>query len=188
MPIDARCSTYANWVGDDDFDVDGVSEQLTGRPRQRDRLRQQDAEAGHELLDDVSPALGRASQDGTARREAYQTMAKWVADNPPFPGRAWSRVDPPACIETTRCCAGRATAARPAGRPGRIDQNLLVVTAGADHIAPRAGTMPIFDLVSSEDVTHFDRPGRTHRADRRLGGAQGDLAGHRGWLAERSDG
>ena len=41
----------------------------------------------------------------------------------------------------------------------RIDQNLLVVTAGADHIAPRAGTMPIFDLISSEDVEHLDRPG-----------------------------
>ena len=41
----------------------------------------------------------------------------------------------------------------------RIEQNLLVVTAGADHIAPPAGTMPLFDLVSSEDVTHFDRPG-----------------------------
>jgi len=40
-----------------------------------------------------------------------------------------------------------------------IDQNLMVVTAGADHIAPRAGTMPLFDLVSSQDVTHIDRPG-----------------------------
>ena len=28
--------------------------------------------------------------DGNARREAYQPMAKWVADNPAFPGRAWA--------------------------------------------------------------------------------------------------
>jgi polyhydroxyalkanoate synthase len=41
----------------------------------------------------------------------------------------------------------------------RIDQNLLVVTAGADHIAPPPGTRPLLDLVGSEDVTHFDRPG-----------------------------
>ena len=41
----------------------------------------------------------------------------------------------------------------------RIDQNVLVVTAGADHIAPRPGTMPIFDLIASEDVEHVDRPG-----------------------------
>jgi polyhydroxyalkanoate synthase len=41
----------------------------------------------------------------------------------------------------------------------RIEQNLLVVTAGADHIAPRTGTLPLLDLVASEDVTHIDRPG-----------------------------
>ena len=38
-------------------------------------------------------------------------------------------------------------------------RHALVVTAEDDHIAPREGTMPIFDLVASEDVTHFDRPG-----------------------------
>jgi len=68
-----------------------------------------------------------------------------------------------------------------------IEQNLLVVTAGADHIAPPQGTAPIFGLVSSEDVTHFDRPG----------GHIGLMAGSRarediwpdlaGWLAERSN-
>ncbi len=42
---------------------------------------------------------------------------------------------------------------------GRIDQSLLVVTAGADHIAPPHGTKPLLDLVSSEDVTSIDRPG-----------------------------
>jgi polyhydroxyalkanoate synthase len=35
----------------------------------------------------------------------------------------------------------------------------MVVTAGSDHIAPRPGTMPLFDLVSSQDVTHMARPG-----------------------------
>jgi polyhydroxyalkanoate synthase subunit PhaC len=70
---------------------------------------------------------------------------------------------------------------------GRIDQNLLVVTAGADHIAPRLGTLPLLDLVSSEDVTHLDRPG----------GHIGLMAGSKArdeiwpdiaeWLDERSD-
>jgi polyhydroxyalkanoate synthase len=60
------------------------------------------------------------------------------------------------------------------------------VTAGGDHIAPRNGTMPIFELISSEDVTHFDRPG----------GHIGLIAGSAArkeiwpdlaeWLAERS--
>ena len=70
---------------------------------------------------------------------------------------------------------------------GRVEQPLLVVTAGADHIAPRPGTMPIFDLVSSDDVTHLDRPG----------GHIGLMAGSQAreqiwpeiadWLSERSD-
>jgi polyhydroxyalkanoate synthase len=68
----------------------------------------------------------------------------------------------------------------------QIDQNLLVITAAGDHIAPRAGTLPIFDLVSSEDVTHFDRPGG------HIGLIAGSAARREiwpdiaGWLAERS--
>ena len=34
-----------------------------------------------------------------------------------------------------------------------------MVTAGADHIAPRRGTLPLLDMVASADVTHIDRPG-----------------------------
>jgi len=68
-----------------------------------------------------------------------------------------------------------------------VDQNVLVVTAGADHIAPRQGTLPLLDMLGSEDVTHFDRPG----------GHIGLMAGSRArreiwpdlaeWLGERSD-
>ena len=70
---------------------------------------------------------------------------------------------------------------------GRIEQNLLVVTAAADHIAPRSNTLPLLDLVGSEDVTHLDRPG----------GHIGLMAGSRArkeiwpdladWLRVRSD-
>jgi polyhydroxyalkanoate synthase len=69
---------------------------------------------------------------------------------------------------------------------GWIDQSLLVVTAGADHIAPPEGTHPLFDLVGSEDVTRLDRPG----------GHIGLMAGSKarneiwpdiaGWLVQRS--
>jgi polyhydroxyalkanoate synthase len=68
-----------------------------------------------------------------------------------------------------------------------VDQNVLVVTAGADHNAPRQGTLPLLDMLGSEDVTHFDRPG----------GHIGLMAGSRArkeiwpdlaeWLGERSD-
>ena len=35
----------------------------------------------------------------------------------------------------------------------------FVITAGTDHIAPRDGTLPLLEHVSSQDVMHFDRPG-----------------------------
>ena len=71
---------------------------------------------------------------------------------------------------------------------GDIEQNLLVVTAGADHIAPPAGTLPIFDLVSSEDVTHLDRPGGHIGLMAGSKAARGDLAGpRRAGSRERSD-
>jgi polyhydroxyalkanoate synthase len=113
-------------------------------------------------------------------------MAKWVADNPPFPGRAyrewitWMYKDN-RLVRGTMRLRGRAVDL------GKVEQNLLVVTAGADHIAPRAGTLPLLDMVGSEDVTHLDRPG----------GHIGLMAGSKArkeiwpdlaaWLAERSD-
>ena len=61
-----------------------------------------------------------------------------------------------------------------------------MITAGADHIAPPEGTYPLFGMVSSDDVTRFDRPG----------GHIGLMAGSRArneiwpdiaqWLSERS--
>jgi len=102
-------------------------------------------------------------------------MAKWVADNPPFPGRAWAQWIR-MMYRDDGLARGRVRLRGNRGRPGADRSDLLVVTAAADHIAPRAGTMPIFDLVSSEDVTHFDRPGRPHRPDRRFGSGQRHLA------------
>jgi polyhydroxyalkanoate synthase len=156
-PGAGRDSTYGRWLGDPGFDVDRVAEQWRLVPGGA-------VDVANKLLKPVTNFFStyRRLWDGIAagqpRREAYQTMAKWVADNPNFPGRAWA--------EWVRMMyrdgdlvTGRA---RLRGRRvdlSRIDQNLLIVTAGADHIAPRPGTMPIFALVSSEDVTHLDRPG-----------------------------
>jgi polyhydroxyalkanoate synthase len=179
-PIDGRGSRYATWVGDEDFDVDRVAEEWRVIPGRA-------VDFANKLLKPVAnfwTTYRRAAQrisNGTFSRESYQTMAKWVADNPPFPGRAWA--------EWIHIMYRDDALARGRVRVdlARIDQNLLVVTAAADHIAPRAGTMAIFDLVSSEDVTHFDRPG----------GHIGLMAGSAAvkeiwpdlatWLAERSD-
>ena len=74
-------------------------------------------------------------REGKSNRSAYQTMAKWVADNPPFPSRAyrewitWMYKENRLVSGTLRLRGSRVDLRR-------IDHNLLVVTAGADHIAP----------------------------------------------------
>src|SRR5207302_11347441 len=117
---------------------------------------------------------------------ASRPVAGWRGANRPFPGRAWAE-----CIELTSRDAGllrgRVRLRDRLVDLRRIDQSVLVITAGADHIAPRPGTMPFFDVISSEDVEHFDRPG----------GHIGLVAGSAArkelwpeiseWLAERSE-
>ena len=85
-------------------------------------------------------------------------MAKWVADNPPFAGRAY-REWIEAMYQRNQLVAGTMRLRGERVDLRNIEQNLLVVTAGADHIAPRRGTLPLLDLVSSADVEHLDRPG-----------------------------
>jgi polyhydroxyalkanoate synthase len=112
-------------------------------------------------------------------------MARWIADNPPFPARAyrewitWMYKENRLAGRTMRLRGQRVDLRR-------IDQSLLVITAGADHIAPPEGTHPLLSMVSSDDVTRFDRPG----------GHIGLMAGSRArkeiwpdiaqWLEERS--
>jgi polyhydroxyalkanoate synthase len=157
MPVEARGSTYATWIGDPSFDVDQVAEQWRVVPGGA-------VDFANKMLKPVSNfwstyrRLWDGIAEGSVRREAYQPMAKWVADNPAFPGRAWAQWIR-MMYRDGDLVSGRARLRGQRIDLGRIEQNLLVVTAGADHIAPREGTMPIFGLVSSEDVTHIDRPG-----------------------------
>ncbi len=185
MPIDGRGSTYAKWVGDEDFDVQGVAELWGVLPGPF-------IDFANKMLKPVTNfwttyrRLWENVQEGTARREAYQSMAKWVGDNPPFPGRAfaqWIRM----MYRDPELLRGRVRLRGQLVDLRRIDQSVLVISAGADHIAPRPGTMPFFDLISSQDVEHLDRPG----------GHIGLVAGSAArkelwpeisrWLAERSD-
>jgi polyhydroxyalkanoate synthase len=108
-----------------------------------------------------------------------------VADNPPFPSRAY-REWITSMYKEHRLVRGTLRLHGTRVNLANIEQNLLAVTAGADHITPRANTVPLLDLVSSRDVTHFDRPG----------GHIGPIAGSKAkreiwpdlaaWLAERS--
>jgi polyhydroxyalkanoate synthase len=185
MPVDGRRSTYATWIGDSGFDSERIAEQWRVVPGQA-------IDFANKLLKPVTNfwttyrRLAQGVLDGTTRPEAYQPMAKWVSANPPFPGRAWSEwirwvYQDDALIGGRIRLRGRRVDLR------RVDQNVLVVTAGADHIAPREGTLPIFDLVQSEDVTHLARPGG------HIGLIAGSAARRQiwpeiaGWLGERSD-
>jgi polyhydroxyalkanoate synthase subunit PhaC len=184
-PVDTSDSLYGKWVRRDSFDVDLVAEVLPSIPGAG-------IDWANKMMKPVTNWWTTYRQlwdrvlAGDGRREAYQAMARWVADNPPFPGRAYREwitwmYKENRLVRGTLRLRGRLVDLR------RIEQNLLVVTAGADHIAPRPGTMPLLDLVSSEDVTHLDRPG----------GHIGLMAGSKArkeiwpeiaeWLAERSD-
>lgn len=185
MPIDGRCSVYAKWTDNEAFDPDHMAELWGSLPGWG-------VDFANKMLKPVTNfwttnrKLWESVQEGTVKREAQQSMAKWVGDNPPFPGKAfaqwlnWMYRDD-ALITGRVILRGRRV------KLGLIDQNLLVVTAQTDHIAPRVGTMPIFDLVGSEDVTHLDRPGG------HIGLIAGSKAKHEiwpdlaAWMAERSD-
>jgi polyhydroxyalkanoate synthase len=156
-PIDPSDSLYARWVGHDEFDVDLIADSYSAVPGAG-------IDMANKLMKPVTnyvTTYRRVFQsilDGKDPRVGYQAMAKWVADNPPFPSRAY-REWITWMYKENRLVAGRVRLRGERVDLTRIEQNLLVVTADADHIAPPAGTVPLLDLVSSEDVTHLDRPG-----------------------------
>ncbi len=185
-PVDTQGSLYEQWVGRDAFDADAVADAMPAIPGAG-------VDWANKLMKPVTNywttyrKLWQQVRRGEANREAYQAMAKWVADNPPFPAKAyrewivWMYKENRLARGTLRLRGRRVDL-------GRIERPLLVVTAGADHIAPREGTLPLLELVSSEDVTHLDRPG----------GHIGLMAGSKAraeiwpeiveWLEERSAG
>jgi len=184
MPVDPSNSLYTSWVGGDELDVDYVADRLPVIPGRAIDWANKTMKPVTNWWSTYRRLFTQVAA-GTARREAYQPMAKWVADNPPFPSRAfrqwitWMYKENRLVRGTLRLRGARVDLTR-------IDTPLLVVTAGADHIAPRHTTLPILDLVSSSDVTHIDRPG----------GHIGLMAGSKarkeiwpniaGWLQERS--
>ena len=184
-PIDPSDSLYARWVGGDEFDVDLIADSYPAIPGAgidwANKLMKPVTNYCHHL----PPAVSGHPRAARPARESYQAMAKWVADNPPFPARAY-REWITWMYKENRLVSGRL---RLRGRRvdlREIEQNLLVVTAGADHIAPPGGTVPLLDLVASEDVTHLDRPGG------HIGLMAGSKAKHEiwpelaDWLGERS--
>jgi polyhydroxyalkanoate synthase len=184
-PIDPSDSLYARWLGGEEFDVDLIADSYPALPGSG-------IDWANKLMKPVANhwttyrRLFMSVLDGKDVRVGYQAMAKWVADNPPFPSRAY-REWTTWMYKENRLVDGRLRLRGQRVDLRRIDQNLLVVTAGADHIAPREGTVPLLNLVTSEDVTHLARPGG------HIGLIAGSKAKHEiwpelaNWLAERSD-
>ncbi len=183
-PIDPTDSLYGRWVGHDEFDVDLIADSYAAVPGAG-------IDVANKLMKPVTNyvstyrRLFQSILDGKDPRAGYQAMAKWVADNPPFPSRAY-REWITWMYKENRLVAGRVRLRGERVDLTRIEQNLLLVTADADHIAPPTGTVPLLDLVSSEDVTHLDRAGG------HIGLMAGSKAKHEiwpelaDWLSERS--
>jgi polyhydroxyalkanoate synthase len=183
-PVDPTGSLYARWVGHDGFDVDLIADSYPAIPGGG-------IDWANKLMKPVTNyvttyrRLFQGILEGRDARRSYQPMAKWVADNPPFPARAY-REWITWMYKENRLVSGRLRLRGRLVDLRAIEQNLLVVTAGADHIAPPAGTVPLLDLVASEDVTHLDRPGG------HIGLMAGSQAKHEiwpelaDWLSERS--
>jgi polyhydroxyalkanoate synthase subunit PhaC len=156
-PIDTDVGTYKAWVGHEDFDAELVAEALPAVPGRM-------IDFANKLMKPVTNywttyrRLWEGVLDGDARREAHQAMARWVADNPPFPSRAYAEWIT-WMYQENRLVRGRLRLRGKRVDLRRIDQSVLVVTAGADHIAPPPNTTPLLEQVSSTDVTYFDRPG-----------------------------
>ena len=183
---DAGEDLPATWVARDSFDVDRVADVYGAVPGRT-------VDWANKLMKPVTNywttyrRLWQQVLAGEARREAYQAMAKWVADNPPFPGRAyrewitWMYKENRLVRGRVRLRERRAQHVRGRAEPARGHGR------SADHIAPREGTLPVLDQVASADVTHLDRPGG-HIGLMAGSKARKDVWPHIAeWLGERSD-
>jgi polyhydroxyalkanoate synthase len=185
MPVDPSGSLYTDWITSDELDVDFVAGRLPAIPGRAIDWANKTMKPVTNWFSTYRTLFGQVL-GGTAKREAYQPMAHWVGDNPPFPARAF-RQWVTWMYKENRLATGRLRLRGDRVDLASIDVPLLVVTAGADHIAPRHTTLPVLDLVSSTDITHLDRPG----------GHIGLMAGSKArkeiwpdlaeWLAGRSD-
>ena len=183
-PIDPSGSLYRTWVGTDDFDVDLIADSYPVIPGRG-------IDWANKLMKPVTNyvtiyrRLFQGILDGKDQRVSYRAMAKWVADNPPFPARAY-REWITWMYKENRLVSGRLRLRGERVDLSRIEQNLLVVTAGADHIAPLRGTLPLLDLVSSRRRDALRPSGRAYRVDCRVEGQHEIWPELADWLSERS--
>jgi polyhydroxyalkanoate synthase len=184
-PIDPTGSLYHTWVGRDSFDVDYICAHW-------DVIPGLGIDIANKLMKPVTNLwstyrrLGQNVYDGQADRVAFTSMAKWIADNPPFPARAF-REWVTWIYKENQLARGMLRLRGQRVDLRRIEQSMLVVTADRDHIVPPENSMPLLELAGTGDRTHLARPG----------GHIGLMAGSRApqqiwpdvsdWLTRRSD-
>ncbi len=157
MPVDTRGSVYETWVNRESFDV----ETITGNGG----LPGEAIDIANRMLKPVTNFITTRRKvfdqvrEGTLDRAGYQSMNKWVGNNPPFPAqsyRDWIQW----MYKENRLINGTMRLREKLVDFGDIvEPSVLVVTADADHIAPRASTLPFVAMCGSKDLTHFDRKG-----------------------------
>lgn len=157
MPVDTDDSLYTTWLGRETFDVDQIADTVPGVPGAVVDWANKMMKPVTNYVTTNRRLFGQV-EEGKADRVAFQAMNKWVADNPPFPAKAF-REWLTWMYKENRLVRGRMELRGTRVDLRWIDQSVLVVTAGADHIAPRHTTLPFLDLVGSDDVEHLDRPG-----------------------------
>jgi len=184
MPIDTQDSVYGNWVNRDSFDVDtivsngGVPGGMIDIANRMLKPITNFVTTRRKVFDQV--------REGTIDRAGYQAMSKWVQDNPPFPARSYHDWITWMYKENRLVNGTMRLRDRLVDFGDIVEPSVLLVTASADHIAPREGTLPFLAMCRSKDLTHFDRKGG------HIGLMAGSKARHQiwpdisGWLAERS--
>ena len=183
--IDTSFSNYAPWVSRDSFDVEQVTDVFPAVPGRSIDVMNKMLKPVNNFWSTYRKLWEQVLDGDGDPRPSYQPMAKWVADNPPFAGRAYREwitwlYKENRLVENRLRLRGRRVDL------GRIDQNLLVITASGDHITRRPETVPLLDMVSSGDVTHFDRKGG-HIGLMAGSGARGEMwPDVAEWLEQRS--
>lgn len=157
MPLDSDNSTYQTWMGRETFDVGHLAANVPSLPGWA-------VNTANKMLKPVPNFIGtqlrlwNQVQAGTVNKTSHQAMAKWVADNPPFPAKAFSQWVT-AMFKENSLVKGEMVVRGEQVDLRNIHQSVLIVTASMDHIAPREGTLPLLHLLGSDDVEHMDRIG-----------------------------
>jgi polyhydroxyalkanoate synthase len=156
-PIDPTGSLYETWVGRDSFDIDYVTDNWPTIPGIG-------IDVANKLMKPVGNLwstyrrLAQNVYEGKADRVAFQAMQKWIADNPPFPARAF-REWVTWIYKENRLASGLLRIRGKRADLRNIRQPLLIVTADKDHIVPPENSIPILHLTTSTDTFHLAKGG-----------------------------